>query len=139
MPSRQGASLPSLLLRRAPVPAEGRLRAQPRRAEEAAAQAARDIIRRAGAARHGRGDVAPELRAEAVPCGHEPHPDARSCLREARARAHGRPRHRGGALREARDVGGAPEPRQGRARSGPSGLAQAMGAAVARGPPSRLP
>lgn len=62
----------SLLLRRVPAPAEGRLRAQPRGARGAPAQAARHILRRPGGCRHGDHHVPAELRVEALDGVHVP-------------------------------------------------------------------
>ena len=101
VPAGQGGPLQSLLLRRAPVPAEGGLRAQPRRAAEAPAQAARHIIRRPGGRRHGGRHVPAQLRAEALDGVHAPAAGAPGRLRRRRRRAHGRAGRRGGALRRA--------------------------------------
>ena len=77
-PAGRGGPVRSVLLRRAPVPAEGGLRAQPRRAEEASAQGAGHLLRHAGRTRLRRAHEPAQLRAEALAFGDEPNHDAES-------------------------------------------------------------
>ena len=114
VPAGCGRPLQSVLLRREAVPAEGRLRAQPRGAQEAPAQGPRHIVRRPGAGRHGGGDVAAQLRAQALDGVHGTGAGAAGGLRRRRRRAHGRARHGGGSLRGAADGRRGDRPRQAR-------------------------
>ena len=117
-PGRQ--ALLSLLLRRPPVPAEGRLRAQPRRGPQDTAQGPRDQLRPAGRAGLRGPDVAPQLRAQAVPGRHVRHRHAAGGARRRRARAARRAGGRAGPVRRAKhgrrgDRGGPQAARRGAA------------------------
>mgnify|MGYP007059173570 CR=1 FL=1 len=114
-----------LLLRRAPVPAEGRLRAQPRRAAQDTAQGARNKLRRARRQGLRRADVAPELRAQAVFGRHVRHRHAAGGARRRRPRASRRAGGREGALRRARHVRRGHRGRTPRARRGAAGTVAA--------------
>lgn len=122
-----GQAVLGLLLRRAPVPAEGRVRAQPRRAAQDTAQGTRDKLRPAHGARLRRADVADELRAQAVFGRHVRHRHAAGGARRRRPRAARRAGGREGRLRGAGHDARGDRRRPTRARRGASGAVAAAG------------
>lgn len=91
----------SVLLRRAGVPAEGRMREKPRGAAQALAEGPGHLVRRSEGARHGRRHEPAQLRAEALAHEHAAHRDAQGSGPGGRGSPHGRARHRGDPLRKA--------------------------------------
>ena len=88
--ARRGCSAATRCLR-----PEGRVRARPRRDQEAAAEGPREIVRLAGAGRPRAADGPGELRAEGLARLHVPLADAAGGLRGRRPGAPRRARHRG--------------------------------------------